>query len=147
MPAGEPNFGDDTTLSCNTGTAHAYVAIADLETLTPPGGEVKSVERKPLSNPGFVVREPSPRKDYGTVPFSYELTDDTFIALEALLGDKKHGDGTDVQWRVDHPDGLRQAFKGFLRSNKPQQVQGEQISMAQGELVVTSAVTVSDEDP
>lgn len=145
MPAGSPNFGDDTKLSCNTGTAHAYVEIADLETLTPPGTTVKEVERKPLDNPGYVVREPSPRKDNGQVSFTYEISDDTFIFLDGLVGKKKHNDGTDVQWRVDYPDGLRMAFKGFLQSHRPQQSQGEQISMADCVLTITSAIALSDE--
>lgn len=144
MPAGEIQFGDGTLLEVNDGASNAYAAVTELGTLNPPGSEIKVVERKRLANTGIVERVPSPRVDPGEVAYTYEITDVAHARLDGLKGLRKHAGGAAVAWRVTYPDGLRLAFNGFVRQNKPQQLQAEEIAMCDGAIVVTSLIAVSD---
>ncbi len=147
MPAGEVIFSDGVLLEVNDGTAHAFVSVVDLDTLTPPGHEARTVERKRLGVTTIVEYKVSPRKDPGECAFGYEMTDALQIRLDALVGKEKYTDGTAVAWRTTTTDGLRQAFNGALLRAKPRQMQAEQLVMGDGAIKVMSVITITDTIP
>lgn len=144
MPANTLQFGDGMLLEVNDGASNAFAAIDTLSDLTPPGAQVKKIERKRLSAVGYVEMVPGPRLDLGECTFSYEITD---VLQARLTGLMSVSPGTSKNWRVTYPDGLRMAFSGFLSKAQPKQTQGEQISMGDGAIVLTSLITLTDTIP
>jgi hypothetical protein len=138
MPVDTLQFGDGTLLEVNDGASNAFAEIKILSDITPPGASVPKIERKRISAVGYKEQVASPRKDLGEAGFTYEMTDVLQVRLVALLGVSK-------SYRITYPDGLRMAFSGFLSKAQPKQVQPEQISMGDGTIVLTSAITLSDE--
>lgn len=140
MPANQVQFGDGTTIEVNDGVAAAFVAITDVEQITPPGHSRRMVERRRLSNSTLVERKASPKQDPGDCTLTVELTDVLHARLHAL-------DGVERSYRVTYPDGLRLAFTASLSALKPSGVQGEQFAMANVTLSCVSLIAVSDTTP
>lgn len=147
MPAGEYQFGDGTLLEVNDGASSAFVAVTELENITPPSHDTGAVERKRLSNTTTVEMVPNSRVKLDNCTFTYEMSDEIFARLQTLLTAKWSALGPPkvyYTWRITYPDGLRMSFPAYLQTNKPNQVQGQQISMGTGQLVLTGLITVSD---
>lgn len=150
MPAGEYQFGDGTILEVSDGVAGAFVAVIELESLTPPAHDTGSLERKRLSQTSIVEMVPNSRVKIENSTFQYELTDAITARLNTLVIAKFASLGppkTYYAWRVTLPDGLRFAFQGYLQSAKPGQVQGGAIVMGTGTIAPTSLITISDTIP
>jgi hypothetical protein len=140
MPASAIQFGDQVVLEVNDGVAAAFVAITELETLTPPGNSRKMVERKRLGNIAIVERVASPRVDPGDITATYEITDALALRLAAL-------DGVSKSYRVTWPDGLRLAVTGTMYEEKPAGQQAEGFSMGAFKIACQSLIAVTDSTP
>lgn len=138
MPANTVQFGDGILLEVNDGASSAFVAVTEMESITPPGHTRRMVERRRLSVTDVVERKPSPRADPGDCTLTVEMTDVLWVRLDALEGAEK-------SYRVTYPgDGLRLAWTGILSALKPNQVQAEGFAMGQVTITCVSLVAVTD---
>lgn len=144
MPAGEPVFGEGTTLEVNDGASAAFVAIAGVTSIEPPDEEFPRINRRVLAHTTYVRKETGV-PDAGECGFEYEQTDIEFARVRALKNNK----GTNLKtYRITYPDGLRLSFTGILYSNKPgNAASGNEIVLAKAMITVTSLITVSDTSP
>ncbi len=144
MPAGEPVFGEGTTLEVNDGVSAAFVAIVGVTSIEPPDEEFPRLNRKLLSQTTFTKKKLGVT-DAGDSSFESEQTDTEFARVRGL----KNLTGTDEKtYRITYPDGLRLSFKGIIYSNKPgNATSGNEIVTAKAMMVVTSLITVSDNSP
>lgn len=124
-------------LEVNDGAADAFVAIVELENLTPPGNSRKMIERRRLASTGLIERIASPRVDPGDLTATYEITDVLALRLAALDGVKK-------SYRVTYPDGLRQAFDGTLYEAKPSGQTAEGFIMGSFKVSLQSLIALTD---
>ena len=140
MPANQVQFGDGMLLEVNDGVAGTFVAVTEIEQITPPGHSRRMVERRRLSVNNLVERVASPRRDPGDLQFTFEMTDVLQARLDAL-------DGVSRSYRVTYPDGLRLAFTGTLYSLKPQAAQAEGFTMGQAIVACQSLIAITDTTP
>lgn len=141
MPANAVQFGDGIMLEVNDGAASAFVALTEIESITPPGTSRKMVQRNRLSVTNLVERVASPRRDPGDITVTFELTDVLAARLEAL-------DGVSKSYRITYlTDGLRLAVTGTLYQTKPGQVQAEQFVMAAVTIACQSLIAITDQIP
>jgi hypothetical protein len=141
MAANAVQFGDGLILEVNDGAASAFVAVTEIESITPPGHTRRMVERRRLSNTTFVERKASPKQDPGDCTLTVELTDVLHVRLAAL-------DGVEKSYRVTYlGDGLRLAWTGVLSALKPSQVQGDAFAMSQVTISCVSLITITDNVP
>jgi hypothetical protein len=137
MAAENPTFGEGTTLHVNDGGGGNFVLIDDTTSVDPPDLMVMEFDRNRLSVTTLVDRTFGPRKDPGELTFVYENKLNHFQRMNALHG-------VDKSWRVQLTDGLRLAFTGTMKSNKPENITGGQINSARVVVRMTSLITVSN---
>lgn len=132
-----PTIGLGAKLEVNDGASSAFVEIPALLNLTVPDPEFGAAESKLLSQASDkTIRMVPTMKTPGEFQFQYEFDGDVKDRLDDLLGVSK-------QWKPTLVDGVSTWTKtvpGFLKSNKLDQVEPDQIQ------TVTAVVVVSGPD-
>lgn len=131
--------GEGTSLEVNDGEASAYVAIADVIDISPPGQMATAIDRKRLSVTSLKERF-SGIPDPGEMTFNYEWEYANWTRIAALFKVSK-------SYRITFPGYGRMAFTAELREHRPASVQGETIISVAATLMLTSLVAVSDATP
>lgn len=133
-------YGEGTVLEVNDGASSAFVAIDDIDSITPPKREFPRVPRNRLSVTTMQEVAVSGRRALGELSFSYELGYTGFARLEALANVSK-------SYRLTFPDGTRFAFTGTMFVNDPDQVTAGAIVMGTAGVALQSLLTITDTTP
>jgi hypothetical protein len=136
MPVGKVQIGQGSTLGYKFTGDSVFTLINNLKTITPPDVERQDADKSKLTSTFVQKRTTIP--DLGelgfAVQFDYEDTTHQRLKTELLAYPADEG----ASWQITEPEGTTCTFGGWLKKFTEDEYEVDQITMAEGAVVVTS---------
>lgn len=127
-----PGLG--TTIEINDGSANAFVAVADVVSITPPGDELQSAVSKRLNLTDGLLGKVPTTTDGGEFSFTYEYDADEFDRINALKGESK-------SFKITPNGGTAYTIPGYVTKNMQNEIIADEIQTCTANVMVNGPIT------